>query len=121
MRLAPGACYDDCIGGSARPARFAHSVVGEEERGSVVVEEAATRGGAFKEFEASRRILLACRGCAERLVLLGREIDWREEGRSTFTCCGCGTVLTFADRVGTGRPGPSGSARGMGAGMGGRT
>ncbi len=78
-------------------------------------------GGAFKEFEASRRILLACRGCAERLVLLGREIDWREEGRSTFTCCGCGTVLTFADRVGTGRPGPSGSARGMGAGMGGRT
>ncbi len=25
-------------------------------------------GGAFKEFEASRRVLLACRGCAERVV-----------------------------------------------------
>ena len=37
-------------------------------------------GAAFEEFEASGRILLACRGCAERVVLLGREDDWREEG-----------------------------------------
>jgi hypothetical protein len=75
-------------------------------------------GGAFEEFEASGRVLLACRGCAERVVLLGREDDRREEGRPTFACCGCGRVLTFADSVGPVRPGPSGPARGTGAGMG---
>ena len=57
-------------------------------------------GGALEELEASGRVPLACRGCAERVVLLGREDDWREEGRPTFACGGCGTVLTFADRVG---------------------
>ncbi len=37
-------------------------------------------GSAFEEFEASGRVLLACRGCTERVILLGREDDWREEG-----------------------------------------
>ena len=69
-------------------------------------------GGAFEEFEASGRVLLACRGCAERVVLLGHEDDWREEGRLTFACGGCETVLTLADRVGAPNP-----ARRPGAGM----
>ena len=76
-------------------------------------------GGSFEEFDASRRVILACGGCAERVVLLGLEDDWREEGRLTFACSGCGAVLTFADRVGAVRPGPSGPARYPGAGMGG--
>lgn len=84
----------------------------ERRNGEVLLRRKRRRArGAFEEFEASRRVLLACRGCAERLVLLGLEIDWRKEGRSTFTCGGCGTLLTFADRLGTGRPDPSGSRR----------
>ncbi len=40
------------------------------------------------------------------MVLLGREGDWREEGRPTCACGWCGGMLTFADRVGAGaRPG----------------
>ncbi len=101
MRLLPGICYGDFIGQKARVASFAPSMVEKEERGSVVEEEATTRGGAFEEFEApGGYVLLACRGCAERVVLLGREDGWREEGRPTFACGGCGRVLTFADRVG---------------------
>ncbi len=70
-------------------------------------------GGAFEKFEASGRVLLACRGRAERVVLLGREDGWREEGRPTFARGGCGTLPTFADRVGTVRPGSKRPARGQ--------
>ena len=49
------------------------------------------------EIEASERIVLQC-GCGERLVLLGREDDWYEEGRNTFEC-ECGDELTLAARV----------------------
>ncbi len=53
------------------------------------------------ELEASERIVLECGSCGERVVLLGRQDDWRSEGRETFAC-GCGTELTLADRVGEG-------------------
>jgi hypothetical protein len=43
---------------------------------------------------------LECDGCGERLVLLGREEDWRSEGRTEFEC-ECGEKLTLdGDRVG---------------------
>jgi len=49
------------------------------------------------------RLALACRGCREIIVLLGRERDWYEpsaDGRPrSFACGGCGTHLTLADRV----------------------
>ena len=49
------------------------------------------------------RLALACRGCREIIVLLGRERDWYEsdaDGRPrSFACSGCGACLTLADRV----------------------
>jgi hypothetical protein len=57
--------------------------------------------GRFSEVEVSGRIVLRCGTCGEHLVLLGREDDWRSEGRTAFTC-GCGARLTLADRVGEG-------------------
>jgi hypothetical protein len=53
------------------------------------------------ELEVSEQIALECGSCGERVVLLGREDDWRSEGREAFAC-GCGTELTLADRVGEG-------------------
>ena len=56
--------------------------------------------------EPSRSVLcsgcigLECYECGERLVLIGREEDWRSEGRAGFEC-GCGGKLTLQDnRVG---------------------
>ena len=53
--------------------------------------------------EVSGRLALACRGCGEFIVLLGRERDWYEpsvDGRPrSFVCSGCGAHLTLADRV----------------------
>ena len=54
------------------------------------------------ELEASGRVVLACRGCGERLLLLGREDDWYGEGRLAFRCAGCGGEVRFADRAGKG-------------------
>ena len=34
--------------------------------------------------------------CGEKLVLLGQEQDWREEGRTVFRC-ECGRKLTLAE------------------------
>ncbi|MBV9455768.1 MAG: hypothetical protein JOZ19_16895 [Rubrobacter sp.] len=52
----------------------------------------------FSEFEPER-IVLKCRWCGEILVLIGREEDWRSEGRSSFQC-ECGESLTIlANRV----------------------
>ena len=51
----------------------------------------------------SGRLALACGGCGEIIVLLGRERDWYESGADgrprSFVCSGCGTRLTLADRV----------------------
>jgi len=49
--------------------------------------------------ELTDRIVLGCRSCGERVVLLGREDDWYSEGRTVFAC-ECGARLTLADRVG---------------------
>jgi hypothetical protein len=53
--------------------------------------------------EVSGRLALACGGCGEIIVFLGRERDWYEpsaDGRTrSFVCSGCGTHLTLADRV----------------------
>jgi len=46
----------------------------------------------------SERIIVECKRCGERLVLLGLEDDWYSEGRTTFEC-ECGELLTFADRL----------------------
>ncbi len=65
-----------------------------------------TAGGEWKrmlkEVEASGRVVLACRSCGERVVLLGSVSDWYREGRETFGC-GCGRELTLADRIGGAR------------------
>ena len=46
----------------------------------------------------SERIILKCKRCGERLILLGLEDDWSSEGRTTFEC-ECGERVTFADRL----------------------
>jgi hypothetical protein len=52
------------------------------------------------EMEASGRVVLACRSCGERTILLGSTGDWYREERELFGCGGCGRELTLADRVG---------------------
>lgn len=52
----------------------------------------------MEELESSGRIVLACRGCGERVVLLGREDDWYGDGYPAFRCSGCGERVTLADR-----------------------
>jgi hypothetical protein len=53
--------------------------------------------------EVSGRLALACDGCGEIILFLGRERDWNEPGADgrprSFLCSGCGTHLTLADRV----------------------
>jgi DNA-directed RNA polymerase subunit RPC12/RpoP len=44
----------------------------------------------------SKSIVLECR-CGEKLILLGREADWRKEGHTVFVCSGCGKKLSLAD------------------------
>jgi hypothetical protein len=41
----------------------------------------------------SGRILLRCKKCGQRLILLGLEEDWISEGRTEFECK-CGKRLT---------------------------
>jgi hypothetical protein len=53
----------------------------------------------LREVETSGRVVLACRSCGGRVVLLGPVSDWYREGRETFGC-ECGRELTLADRVG---------------------
>ena len=49
------------------------------------------------------RLSLACCGCGEIILFLGRERDWYESGTDSrprsFVCSGCGAHLTLADRV----------------------
>jgi hypothetical protein len=55
------------------------------------------------EVEVSGRLELACVGCGEIMLLLGRERDWYESGADgrprSFPCSGCGGRLTLANRV----------------------
>lgn len=52
----------------------------------------------LREIEASGCVVLACRSCEERMVLLGGADDWHREGRETFECGGCGRELALAER-----------------------
>ena len=49
------------------------------------------------------RLALACGGCGEIILFLGRELDWYEPGADgrpgSLTCSGCGAQLTLANRV----------------------
>jgi hypothetical protein len=53
--------------------------------------------------EIAGRLALACGGCGELILFLGRERDWYEpdaDGRPrNFVCSGCGQRLTLADRA----------------------
>ena len=53
--------------------------------------------------KVSGRLALACGGCGELILFLGRERDWYgpgAEGRPrSFLCGGCGQQLTLANRV----------------------
>ncbi len=46
---------------------------------------------------SAERVVLECRGCAERIVLGGPEDVWLS-GRTTFEC-ECGRRLTLAHRI----------------------
>ena len=50
------------------------------------------------EVEPSGLIVLGCGGCGAKIVLFGREEDWRGEGRVTFGCAGCGGEVGLAER-----------------------
>jgi hypothetical protein len=45
----------------------------------------------------SKGIVLECDVCEEKLILVGRESDWRSEGRTSFECGGCGKKLSLED------------------------
>jgi hypothetical protein len=51
------------------------------------------------EVEPSGLIVLGCGGCGERIVLFGREEDWRREERLTFPCAGCNGEVGLAERA----------------------
>lgn len=55
------------------------------------------------EMEVSGRLALACGGCGELILFLGRQSDWFEAGEDggprIFPCGGCGRELTLASRV----------------------
>jgi hypothetical protein len=59
--------------------------------------------GSITRVGISGRLALACRGCTEIILFLGRERDWYESGADgrprNFACGGCGARLTLADRV----------------------
>jgi hypothetical protein len=53
--------------------------------------------------KVSGRLALACGGCGEIILFLGRECDWYEPGADgrprSYLCSGCGAQLTLANRV----------------------
>jgi hypothetical protein len=53
--------------------------------------------------EVCGRLALACGGCGEIILFLGRERDWYEPGADgrprSVMCSGCGAQLTLANRV----------------------
>ena len=58
------------------------------------VAEASSEG---RFVDCSEGLVLECR-CGEKLLLLGRESDWRSEGRTTFESGWCGKILSLKDR-----------------------
>ena len=46
-----------------------------------------------RSIELSGRIVLECKSCGERVILLGRAEDWHQEGRTSIRCSGCGEEL----------------------------
>ena len=66
-------------------------------------EEDEGRAMRITEVEVSGRLALACGGCGEVILFVGREQDWYEPGSvgrpRRFPCGGCGALLTLADRV----------------------
>ena len=50
------------------------------------------------EVEPSGLIVLGC-GCGARIVLFGREEDWRGEGRLAFRCAGCDGEVGLDERA----------------------
>jgi hypothetical protein len=59
--------------------------------------------GKTTKVEVSGRLALACGGCGELILFLGRQRDWYEAGDDgrprSFACGGCGARLTLANRV----------------------
>ena len=59
--------------------------------------------GKTTKVKVSGRLALACGGCGELILFLGRERDWYEaddDGRPrSFPCGGCSAQLTLANRV----------------------
>ena len=55
------------------------------------------------EVKVGGRLALACGGCGELILFLGRERHWYDPGDDgrprSFPCGGCGQQLTLADRV----------------------
>ena len=53
--------------------------------------------------KVSGRLAIACGGCGEIILFLGREGDWFEAGddgrTKSFPCGGCGARLTLANRI----------------------
>jgi hypothetical protein len=50
----------------------------------------------MKVVTSSTSIVLEC-PCGEKLLLLGLEGGWREEGRTVFECGACGEELSLDD------------------------
>jgi hypothetical protein len=50
-----------------------------------------------RTIECSDRIILSCH-CDELVVLLGRPVDWYDEGQLEFSC-ECGETLTLNDAL----------------------
>ena len=48
-----------------------------------------------RSIELSGRIVLECKGCGERVILLGRAEEWHQEGRTSIGCIGCGEELNL--------------------------
>ena len=48
-----------------------------------------------RSIELSGRIVLECKRCGERVILLGRAEDWHQEGRTSIGCRGCGEELNL--------------------------
>ena len=50
-----------------------------------------------RTIQCSDQIILSCQ-CGERVVLIGRPVDWYDEERLEFSC-ECGRILTLSDRT----------------------
>ena len=48
-----------------------------------------------RSIELSGRIVLECKRCGERVILLGCAEDWHQEGRTSIGCSGCGEELNL--------------------------